>query len=172
MVVALPSVGRIPREPFQTHGFAVGYERSGIYPVDFVLANLNKLVDFDGDVIPLTSLRYHTFAQRIYCVDCGIKGVYFAKERTAKLMKSTGTIGVWRSMNSLQGNMHGWHLNMYAIQDGREVLMTKDHIRPKCYGGPDKLDNLQTMCVICNCKKKDNTLDLRGGRGFDDKSTD
>ena len=50
MVVALPSVGRIPREPFQTHGFAVGYERSGIYPVDFVLANLNKLVDFDGDM--------------------------------------------------------------------------------------------------------------------------
>jgi 5-methylcytosine-specific restriction endonuclease McrA len=161
MVVALPSAGRCPRKPFETHGFAVGYERNGIYSVEFVLSNLDKLADFCGDVIPLTSLRYHTFALRTDCVNCGVKGVYFAKERSALLVKNAGTIGVWRAMYNGRGNRHKWHLNMYAIKDGREVLMTKDHIKPKCHGGPDKLENLQTMCAPCNCSKKDNTLDLR-----------
>lgn len=31
--------------------------------------------------------------------------------------------------------------------------MTKDHIVPKSKGGPDKIENYQTMCTECNCIK-------------------
>jgi hypothetical protein len=56
------------------------------------------------------------------------------------------------------------HLNLYHVQDEQDleykkltkdglVLMTKDHIIPKSKGGPSSLENLQTMCSICNGKK-------------------
>lgn len=59
------------------------------------------------------------------------------------------------------------HLNLYHVgeiiqewkklsQDGL-VMMTKDHIIPRSKGGQTTLDNLQTMCCICN-GKKGNTL--------------
>ena len=35
--------------------------------------------------------------------------------------------------------------------------MTKDHIIPKSKGGPDCIENFQTMCEECN-KKKKNTM--------------
>ena len=55
------------------------------------------------------------------------------------------------------------HLNLYHVgepvrewirltSDGL-VLMTKDHIIPRSRGGATRLDNLQTMCAICNGKK-------------------
>jgi 5-methylcytosine-specific restriction endonuclease McrA len=56
------------------------------------------------------------------------------------------------------------HLNLYHIQEEEDpewkkltkdglVLMTKDHIIPRSKGGPTTLENLQTMCSICNGKK-------------------
>ncbi len=57
------------------------------------------------------------------------------------------------------------HLNLYHVQEEEEkgewknlakdgmVLMTKDHIIPRSKGGPTTLENLQTMCSICNGKK-------------------
>jgi 5-methylcytosine-specific restriction endonuclease McrA len=56
------------------------------------------------------------------------------------------------------------HLNLYyagpeevgewkKLCDNGLILMTKDHIIPKSKGGPTNLDNLQTMCSICNGKK-------------------
>lgn len=44
-------------------------------------------------------------------------------------------------------------LRLYTIKDGREVLMTKDHIIPKSKGGTNKLENFQTMCFECNSNK-------------------
>jgi 5-methylcytosine-specific restriction endonuclease McrA len=31
--------------------------------------------------------------------------------------------------------------------------MTRDHIQPKSKGGPETLENMQTMCTRCNGKK-------------------
>lgn len=31
--------------------------------------------------------------------------------------------------------------------------MTKDHITPKSKGGLDKIENMQTMCIVCNQEK-------------------
>jgi 5-methylcytosine-specific restriction endonuclease McrA len=71
----------------------------------------------------------------IRCVKCGVQGCYFLKE-----------------VNGTEPP----HLNLYAINlNGRPILMTQDHIKPKSKGGSSYLFNLQPMCVACNCSKSD-----------------
>lgn len=96
--------------------------------------------DFDGDMIKVTSLRLYTFKEKgIKCVTCGIEGQYFVKEKTI--------------------NDKSYHFNLYGInEDGEEVLITKDHIIPSSQGGKDRLENMQTMCKICN-KAKGNKVE-------------
>lgn len=88
-----------------------------------------------GIQVFLSSLRLQVFATKgVACVACGIKGVFFAAERSDR----SGP----------------FHLNLYAINDeGDEVLMTKDHIIPRSKGGTDDLENLQPMCAVCNALK-------------------
>jgi len=95
--------------------------------------------DFDGDMVKVNSLRLRTFKEKgCTCVQCGLKATYFMKVR---------------------GNpTERWHFNLYAdVQNGEEephrVLFTKDHIMPKSKGGPESIENMQTMCVHCNSKK-------------------
>lgn len=46
------------------------------------------------------------------------------------------------------------HLNLFHKgKRGGLILMTQDHIFPKHAGGPDTIDNLQTMCSECNSYK-------------------
>ena len=98
----------------------------------------NAKVELDGDIIKGNSQRYQTFFTKgIKCACCGIEGKYFAKEKVS-CDKS-------------------YHLNLYAIdENGKEVLMTKDHILPKSKGGKDEIDNYQTMCIRCNEAKGNN----------------
>jgi len=42
------------------------------------------------------------------------------------------------------------HFNLYGEENGRLVLMTKDHILAKSQGGQDELNNYATMCSTCN----------------------
>lgn len=70
------------------------------------------------------------------CVRCGIEGKFFAVERHF-------------SENG------GYHLNLYAVKDGKEILMTKDHVVPSARGGKNNLSNYQTMCTDCNVAKGD-----------------
>lgn len=100
----------------------------------------------NGYKVKPESLRYQTFNKSLECVECGIKGRFLALERC--LSDEGGNEG--------KKEGQGFHLNLYALDDmGREVLMTKDHIIPKSKGGPDRLNNLQTMCTYCNAKKGD-----------------
>jgi 5-methylcytosine-specific restriction enzyme A len=47
-----------------------------------------------------------------------------------------------------------YHLNLYHLsEDGKETMMTIDHIIPKSKGGVNKISNLQTMCYDCNFAK-------------------
>lgn len=97
-----------------------------------------KLVQ--GDRINVTSLKLQTFkSSGVRCKICGCKGEYFAKEKYA--------------------NQPYFHLNLYAVKDSREVLMTKDHIVPIAKGGRDKLNNFQTLCYDCNQVKANKTRD-------------
>lgn len=134
-------------------GFHPGYERKGIYTVEAVLGQLgNAWAVFDGDVIPVVSLRYQTFSRSRACIACGIVGTYFAKERSARKIKNRKN----SDEPFFQATAATWHFNLYAITpDGREILMTKDHIVPRSKGGADNLENLQTMCRPCNNRKDD-----------------
>lgn len=88
--------------------------------------------------IPMGSHRYQLYAEKgVVCTKCGIKGRFFALERGHK------------------DNPQKPHFNLYAIDNrtGKEVMMTKDHIRPRASGGRNKLSNYQPMCFPCNQRK-------------------
>lgn len=124
-------------------GFIRQYQRAGIVPVEAVLGE--ELGDFKkmfrGHSIKMDSLRYRTFKTHgCTCVTCGVKGTYFAIERSINRF--------------MQPTTETYHLNLWGIDaNGNEVLFTKDHILPKSLGGPDRIENMQTMCTVCNLEK-------------------
>lgn len=109
--------------------------RSAVKEVLFEPNKRKALVNIRGDLIKGNSQRFQTFFTKgLKCIHCGIEGKYFAKEITKDDKR--------------------YHLNLYAIDNnGKEVLMTKDHIIPYSKGGPNKLSNYQTMCIKCNVAK-------------------
>lgn len=111
------------------------YRKRGITYKEFVDSNR---AEFHGHMVKMTALRFRTFRKHLDCVCCGTKASYFALEfRKGKKFNDKTP-----------------HFNMYGInKNGNEVLMTKDHIIPKSKGGPDHIDNMQTMCTHCNRKK-------------------
>lgn len=112
------------------------YLRTATYSIDEVLPYIGDYEkEYDGDWIYMGSQRYQNFAKHgVECVVCGLKGEFFAKERCK--------------------NQDYYHFNLYAYdQNGREVMMTKDHIIPKSKGGKNELDNYQPMCKKCNSHK-------------------
>jgi 5-methylcytosine-specific restriction endonuclease McrA len=88
-------------------------------------------IEVDGYKVYTKSLRYATFYQKgCKCARCGKEGTYFQLDSGDQPERR--------------------HFNLYAA-DG--TLITKDHIVPKKHGGKDTVDNMQTMCVICNRAK-------------------
>jgi len=122
----------------------LGYVRVNMrYPIDFVLANIgHHYLTLHGHRVKMWSKRYQNFRDHgVTCVKCGIKGVYFRLE-----------------CQCLHANWEGnaWHFNLYALdENGKEIMMTKDHIIPRSKGGANGINNLQTMCSFCNLKKSD-----------------
>jgi hypothetical protein len=136
-----------------------GLERKEKYTPEAVFLHVpessqkNTVAVFDGDEIKMNSLRYHVFKRSLCCATCGIIGSFFAKEMVIERAnkkpkdKTTGE------------EFDRWHFNLYAVDgEGKEILMTKDHIIPLSKGGSSSLNNLQTMCAPCN-RKKGNTLE-------------
>lgn len=80
--------------------------------------------------VRMDSSRYFVFRENLRCSACGLEGVKFCLE--------------------LSPSDKNPHFNLYAIENGRLILMTKDHMHPKSYGGIDIHSNYQTMCAICN----------------------
>lgn len=82
------------------------------------------------------SLRYQLFyreVENLKCVACGLEGAYFL------IQKSIGT------------DSKIYHANLYGVdKDGKEMMLTKDHIIRSRDGGPDHIDNMQVMCGTCN----------------------
>lgn len=92
--------------------------------------------------VKMNSHRYFIFRESVHCAACGIEGSKMILEQNPS-DKSP-------------------HFNLYAVQDGKLVLMTKDHVQPKAYGGEDRHSNYQTMCAICNNLKGAANLTLEG----------
>jgi hypothetical protein len=91
--------------------------------------------EFDGHLIKMSTLTLQTFARRgTTCVYCGLEGTRFYKERSY--------------------SHEAFHFNLYGVTpEGTEILMNRDHIIPRSWGGTDSLGNLQTTCSKCNVKK-------------------
>lgn len=98
------------------------------------------IVGEDGNEYKLKkkSLRYRLFNENTTCVDCGLVGTHYLIQQNI----DTDEYNI--------NNRH--HANLYGTNElGEEILMTKDHIIRKQDGGKDNIENLQTMCWICNC---------------------
>lgn len=87
--------------------------------------------------VRMNSHRYLCFQNNRSCVACGLPGSKMVLEEC--------------------GNRSA-HFNLYGEEHGELVLMTKDHIQPKSRGGKDRQDNFQTMCVVCNNLKSNDTV--------------
>lgn len=86
--------------------------------------------------VEMSSDRYNLFRSNSKCVVCGLHGTEMFLELDSPNVKNP-------------------HFNLYALEEGKYVLMTKDHIIPKACGGADSINNYQTMCAICNNIKAD-----------------
>ena len=90
--------------------------------------------------VKMNSHRYFLFRESMKCVSCGIVATRtFLEHHPAD--KSP-------------------HFNFYGEEDGKLILMTKDHIHAKSCGGEDRHSNYQTMCIICNNLKSHSNLGL------------
>ena len=120
-----------------------GMIRGEIFSIEEVLNKIvppctrtkQALVDFGGNMIKMNSLRYQLFKEKgVTCCSCGLKGSYFVQEKHLEKER--------------------FHFNLYAIDsEGKEVLMTKDHIIPDSAGGQNHISNFQVMCQKCNTQK-------------------
>lgn len=90
---------------------------------DFIINNICYSVRMNSD-------RYHVFRKNRHCAACGIEGK-------------------WMNLDLNPGDASP-HFNLYAEEDGKLLLMTKDHQIPKSRGGEDVMENYTTCCAICN----------------------
>ena len=97
--------------------------------------------EFDGNLVKMFSLRLRTFQIHGTCCEkCGLCGDFFALER--------------HLMTSHYTDKQRYHFNLYGINEAaEEILFTKDHIIPKSKRGPNSVNNMQTLCIICNLEK-------------------
>jgi hypothetical protein len=127
------------------------YERAGIVSIEEVFAHINEngvhnSRVFCGHSVGLSSYRIKNFqVNGVFCNHCGVEGIYFAVERA----------------DHRNAKENDWHLNLYALTyELHEILMTRDHVIPRSKGGSNLLDNSQTLCTHCNCKKADKLPDV------------
>jgi hypothetical protein len=145
-------------------GLTPFYERAGVYALDDVLPHFgNQLQEYRGHFVDMSEPRYLLYKRERTCVRCGIEGLYFALERNLKRI----VVGTEQKMSRLgthcaprpvfgwvpdEGSL--WHFNLYGFTaEGKEMMLTNDHIIPKALGGADSQENLQCMCWRCNNKK-------------------
>ena len=95
--------------------------------------------------VDMSDDRYANFFEHgIECVKCGLKGEYFWLE----------TCGYGKNNKYAKP-----HFNLYGRDNnGREVMLTKDHVQPSSRGGLDALENYQCLCKHCN-ESKGNRLE-------------
>jgi hypothetical protein len=98
--------------------------------------------------VRLNSKRYFVFHNNLACVACGLEGTKMILER--------------------QPSQEIPHFNLYAEENEKLILMTKDHIHSRASGGRDNYSNFQTMCSVCNNLKGPNYLPLRAVRELRD----
>lgn len=80
---------------------------------------------------------------------------YYASKRAAG---GSYTASEWRALLDASGHR--------CLCCGKtDVKLTVDHVIPVSMGGSSDIGNLQPLCVRCNCKKYNRTLDFRSSAG-------
>jgi hypothetical protein len=87
---------------------------------------------YEGIGIRMDSLRYMVFQRDLACAWCGLTGHFFLLQAGEDDPKGRG------------------HFNLFAEENGKLVMFSKDHVIPKSWGGKETLENMQTMCTTCN----------------------
>lgn len=115
------------------------------YPVDQILDIVasgipSYVFHVDGTdfKVKMTSERYKLFCNETKCVACGLQGTVMRLET---------------HLNADVANHNPPHFNLYGVEAGEYILMTKDHKIPRSKGGKDRQDNYQVMCTVCNTLK-------------------
>lgn len=116
------------------------YERLGIISIQDVLKAISegKPIQYLGETCYTSGTRlltYHTYGVKCCVPGCCIEGQYFAVETAVNQRTSR------------------YHLNLYAVHNGKEIMMTSDHKIPKSKGGVDHICNRQPMCYPHNSTK-------------------
>lgn len=129
----------------------------GTYSVEEVLGQVHessseKKTEFHGHNIRFGSTGFRVFNRSLVCECCGIIGKKFILKVRENIQNKYkfGQILIVKEPE----------LNLFAEEYGEDILMTQDHIIPQSKGGSNNLDNLQTMCSICNNIKGNSDLDL------------
>lgn len=113
---------------------------------EFTIEEIFPLIEHNKDVV-LMGYKVHTFTNKMKifkrsqrCSYCGRIGTVFSLDVQVEkgIEHSVAYLTLCRISSS--GKLHP---------------MTVDHIIPKAVGGPNDLDNLQTMCKCCNKSKTD-----------------
>lgn len=90
---------------------------------------------WNGIKVKSTSKRLRCIVRSCQCVECGLVANIVRYERGA-------------------GTQENPHFNFYNIDENGDVIMlTRDHVIPRSWGGADTLDNSVTMCGVCNFTK-------------------
>jgi len=90
-----------------------------------------RLTSFKSDVMCYFLAR----KDKLICTKCNLQAGLFVHLRDTQ-------------------HLNLWHMQLYGENDGGDlILFTRDHIKPKSKGGPDRVSNLQIMCLYCNVRK-------------------
>lgn len=120
------------------------YQRNGVYEIDRILPLLKdaekssdkEYITLDGVQVKTTSQRYMVFKESLVCYKCGLVGKFFAAEKLKN------------------DPIDKYHFNLYGVMDdGQEMLFTRDHVIPLSKGGSKELKNQKTMCLVCGYRK-------------------
>lgn len=111
--------------------------RLAIFKPEDILQDVNEenkrqefVIDGIAYSVRMDSSRYFVFKDNAKCVACEIEGTEMILE--------------------MNPNDKAPHFNLYAKENGKLILLTKDHILARSKAGTNEIENYQTLCCICN----------------------
>jgi len=117
--------------------------KDGTFWQKYVIGGVKYKVNLGND-------RYQLFLRSRHCACCGLHGTKMFLARFEDLGE--------RERRDDSPRI-GYNFRLFAethntiSNETHMVCMTVDHIQPRSQGGPDHMDNYQTLCYLCNQMK-------------------
>lgn len=117
--------------------------------------------------VRMSGTRLECFRRNLQCVWCRRTGNVFLLQSHQKGLPKNMTLCFiencpWCALHPRRREAEEVakpHFNLYHRgKNGSLLLMTQDHVIPRSKGGPDKIENLVTMCTQCNRHKGDSFM--------------